>query len=73
MKDLFHKQYKNIFLVLGYIIIAILVYGYWMHVEFDTWYITLIAIIAVIAIGSVIGYFYIKNELLKEENIEKKQ
>lgn len=74
MKDLWKKQYKNILLVLGYIVVACIVYGVWVHSVWKLWYVDFIVILAILAIGITIGYFYIKSELKNEKNnIEIKQ
>lgn len=65
------NNWKNILLVLAYIIIASLVYGFWFESLWHLWYINLIAIIAIIAIGVALGYFYIKSENKKIEDKEK--
>ncbi len=74
MKEIFKKQYKNIILILGYIIIACAVYGVWVHSIWYLWYVTLLVILAILAVGITIGYFYIKSEYNKEsKNIEIKK
>ena len=57
------KVYKKILLVAAYTIIACTVYGYWFSVIWEKWYITLITIVAIMAVGCVVCYFYIKNDL----------
>lgn len=74
MKELWKKQYKNILLVLGYIIVACIVYGVWVHSVWNLWYVDFIVVLAVLAAGITVGYFYIKSELKNEKkNIEIKQ
>lgn len=74
MKELWKTQYKNILLVIGYIIIAAVVYGIWLHSVLKLWYVDVLVVLAIVAIGITIGYFYIKSEMNKtKNNIEIKQ
>lgn len=74
MKELWKKQYKNLLLVAGYIIIAATVYGIWVDSLWKLWYVDLLVVLAVVILGVTIGYFYIRSELSKEKNdIEKKE
>lgn len=68
MKEIFKKYYFNIIIILAYIIIACLVYGIWFQALWNLWYVTLITIVLIIAVGFVIGYFYIKSLIKKNEN-----
>lgn len=62
MKDLLKNQYKNVILVISYIVVATTVYTVCADCVFERWYIDLITAIFMISIGIVIGYFYIKSE-----------
>ncbi len=74
MKKLWKNQYKNILLVIGYIIVTSSVYGVWFHSLWHLWFVDVIIVLVIIAIGCVIGYFYIKSEMDKEKiNVEKGQ
>ncbi len=74
MKELWKKQYKSILLVIGYIIVAATVYGVWVEALWNLWYVDLLVILAIIALGVTIGYFYIKSEVNKEKiDVEKKE
>lgn len=73
MKEIFKKYYLNILLVLAYIIAGCVVYGVWFNAIWNLWYVTLITIILIIGIGSLIGYFYIKGLIKKNENSIEKQ
>lgn len=70
LKDLIKKQYKNLILIAAYIIAAALVYGIWFNSIWHLWYINLITIVVIVAIGCLIGYFYLKSEMKKEEALE---
>lgn len=70
--EILKKQYKNIILVSIYTIVAIAVYTIWAHSVWGLWYVDLIVGFAILAIGVVVGYFYIKSELKKESISEVK-
>ncbi len=66
------KNWKNLLLVLIYIVIASLVYIFWFDSMWHLWFINLIAVIVIIIVGVIIGYFYIKGEnKALEKNKEK--
>lgn len=77
--DTLKKIYKKLILVIAYTAIACAVYGYWVHVLWGKWYITLITVLIVIVAGAGIGYLYMKNDLKpkteekKEEQVEAKE
>lgn len=66
-KDLIKKQWKNLIIVFFYILFASLVYGIWFDSLWHKWYIDFITVLVIVIIGCVIGYFYIKSELKKDE------
>lgn len=70
LKDLIKKQYKNLILIAAYIIAASLVYGIWFNSIWHLWYINLITVFVIVAVGCVIGYFYLKSEIKKQEQLE---
>ncbi len=60
--EMFKKEYKALLLSLGYLAMAELVYITLM-VKFDVkWYFILLAALGILAVGCVIGFFYIKSE-----------
>ena len=70
MKMLLKNHWKELAIVFVYILVACLAYGVWFNSLWHKWYINLITIIVIIAIGVVIGFFYIKGmdkEKAKEE------
>lgn len=75
--DYIKNNYKNIILVLAYIIIACAVYVVWFNSMWHLWYVNMITIIVIISIGITIGYLYIKSDnkakKIKEEKIENKE
>lgn len=74
MKEIIKNNYKKLLLVLAYIVVACMVYGVWFNALWNLWYVTLITIILIVGIGILIGYFYIKPDIKKNENsIEKEQ
>lgn len=66
------NNYKNILLVLAYIIIACAVYVVWFDSMWHLWYVNMITIIVITLIGVAIGYLYIKSENKAKENKEVK-
>lgn len=62
MKELLKNQYKNVILVICYIIVATVVYTVCADCIFDLWFIDVITAILMVALGVTIGYFYIKSE-----------
>ena len=68
MKELFKIEWKNIILVLAYILIAELVYVTLMVTVVKLWYVALIVGIAVLLIGLLIGYLYIKSDYRRVKN-----
>ncbi|RIA78118.1 hypothetical protein EI71_00430 [Anaeroplasma bactoclasticum] len=73
MKMLLKNHWKELAIVFVYILVACLAYGVWFNSLWHKWYINLITILVIIAIGVVIGFFYIKGmdkEKAKEEQKE---
>lgn len=62
MKEVFKLEWKNLILVLAYIIVAELVYITLMVTVVKLWYVALIVGIAILLIGLLIGYLYIKSD-----------
>ena len=62
MKEMFKRQYKKALLALVYIIMALLVYNIWFDAMWHLWYVNVITSIVIVALGVVIGYFWIKAE-----------
>lgn len=62
MKEIFKLEWKNLILVLAYIIVAELVYITLMVTVVKLWYVALIVGIAILLIGLLIGYLYIKSD-----------
>ncbi len=70
MKKIIKNQYKNILIVLGYIAVALAVY-ITMTISFKlAWWIILLISLAIIIVGAVIGYFFIKGEMKTQNNNE---
>lgn len=63
--------YKDILLVLGYILVAELVYVSLAIIFLKQWYFGLLAGFVVFLIGAVIGFFYVKSEY--KERIKKEE
>lgn len=65
------NNYKNLLLVLAYIIIASLVYVIWFNSLWHLWYVNVAVVLVIVVSGCVIGYFFIKSEnKIKEESIK---
>ena len=62
MKEVLKLEWKNIILVLAYILVAELVYITLMVTVVKLWYVALIVGIAILLIGLLIGYLYIKSD-----------
>lgn len=60
--EMFKKEYKASLLVLGYIAVAELVYITLLLKTTGKWYFALIAGVAILVVGIIIGYFYVKSE-----------
>lgn len=72
MKELLKRQYKNVILVCVYTMIAGAVYCMWAHSLWGLWYVDMIIGLVIIAIGAVVGYFYISSEDKNEQKTEAK-
>lgn len=70
MKKLFVNHWKELAIVCVYITVGSLAYGVWFNHLWHKWYINLITVIVIIAIGVVIGFFYIRG--MDKEKLEKK-
>ena len=62
MKEILKLEWKNLILVLAYILVAELVYITLMVTVVKLWYVALIVGIAILLIGLLIGYLYIKSD-----------
>lgn len=63
MVELIKKNYVNICIASVYTLIACLVYGIWSYSAWELWYVTFIIVLAIVAIGFVIGFFWIRSEI----------
>lgn len=63
IQEIWNKQYKNIILAICYTIIACCVYCVWVESLWHLWYVDMLVGLLVVALGCVIGYFFIKSEL----------
>lgn len=64
-------EYKAILLVLAYVIIAEIIYITLMVNLVNNWFFTLLVALAILALGVIIGFFYVKSEYenhLKKDN-----
>lgn len=66
MLEYIKKNYLTIIIVFFYTMIASLVYGIWSYSAWHLWYVTLLIVLALVAIGMTIGYFWIKSENAKK-------
>ena len=71
MKKLFTDHWKELSIVFVYIVVASLVYVVWFNSLWGLWYVNLITVLAIIAIGVVIGLFYIRGKIKEEKPMEK--
>lgn len=65
MLEIFKRNYLNILIAFFYTIIATLVYGIWSYSAWHLWYVTFIIVLAILIVGIIIGYFWIKSENAK--------
>ena len=70
--EIIKKEYKAILLVLGYISFAELVYITLMVNLTHKWYLAVIVGLAILIVGSIIGFFYVKGEYRKHKETEEK-
>ena len=64
-------EYKAILLVLGYVAVAETVYITLMVNLVNNWFFTTLVALAILALGAVLGFFYVKSEYanhLKKNN-----
>ena len=59
MRKLLVNHWKELLIIVSYIVVGCLAYGVWFNSLWHKWYINLITVVVIIAIGAVIGYFYI--------------
>ena len=71
--NMIKKEYKASFLVLAYIAMAELVYITLMVNVVGKWYLTVLVALAIIIVGVIIGFFYIKSEYNKHLELENKK
>ncbi len=70
MKDIIKSNYKDILLVIGYIIVAEMIYVVLANYLWAKWYINLIVAIIILGIGIVIGFYYVKSVINEKKNKE---
>ena len=71
--NMIKKEYKASLLVLAYIAMAELVYITLMVNVVGKWYLTVLVALAIIIVGAIIGFFYIKSEYNKHLELENKK
>ena len=72
MLEVLKKQFNKIFQAVVYTTLLCLIYGIWSFKAWNLWYVTLLIVIAIVAIGIVVSYFWIKSEIKKETTVENK-
>jgi hypothetical protein len=72
MLEVLKKQFNKIFQAVVYTTLLCLIYGIWSFKAWNLWYVTLLIVIAIVAIGVVVSYFWIKSEIKKESSVENK-
>ena len=72
MLEVLKKQFNKIFQAVVYTTLLCLIYGIWSFKAWNLWYVTLLIVIAIVAIGVVVSYFWIKSEIKKESSVEYK-
>ena len=72
MLEVLKKQFNKIFQAVVYTTLLCLIYGIWSFKAWNLWYVTLLIVVAIVAIGVVVSYFWIKSEIKKESSVENK-
>ena len=67
MNEIVKNHYKRMCLALCYTLSGILIYGYLFNELFHLWYVTLVVILVIIAIGSFGGFLYVKSEINEQK------
>lgn len=61
MKKLFLNHWKELIIIVSYVVVGCLAYCVWFNSLWHKWYINLITAVVIIIIGAVIGFFYIQS------------
>ena len=71
MLTIIKEQFNRIIQCIIYIVLMASIYGVWTWSLWNLWYITLVVVLAIVATGVVISYFWIKLEVKKQKsNVE---
>ncbi len=71
MLDIIKRNYVNICIAIVYTALAMLVYGIWSYSAWEIWWATLLIVLAILGVGIVISYFWIKSESKGKEEQQK--
>ena len=67
MLEFVKKYYYNICITAVYTFLACLVYGVWSYSAWNLWSVTLIIVVAFVAVGFLCGYVWITHEVKKQD------
>ena len=72
MLKILKEQFNRILQCFIYTLLMCLVYGIWSYKAWNLWYVTLIIVLVIVAIGVVISYFWIKSGIKEKSSVENK-
>ena len=72
MFKILKEQFNKVLQCFIYTLIMCLIYGVWSYKAWNLWYVTLIIVIGIIALGVTVSYLWIKSEVKKESTVENK-
>ena len=70
MLKILKEQFNKILQCFIYTLIMCLIYGVWSYKAWELWYVTLIIVVAIVGIGVVVSYLWIKSEVKKQSTVE---
>ena len=73
MLKILKEQFNRILQCFIYTLLMCLIYGVWSYKAWNLWYVTLIIVLVIIAIGFVISYLWIKSDIKKQDTVENKE
>lgn len=73
MFEIFKQHFNKIFQVIVYTTLLCLIYGIWSWTAWNLWFVTMIIVLAIVAAGTVVGYFWIKSQIKSETTVENNQ
>ena len=72
MLKILKEQFNKVLQCFIYTLIMCLIYGIWSYKAWNLWYVSLMIVVAIIALGVTVSYLWIKSEVKKESTVENK-